>query len=68
MTRRRGRLVALGGAGIPPAAKLARVYRITDVDRAVTLVVAQVARGEVSGARGAMDGPAIDEPELMRAA
>ena len=68
MPRDRRRVVALARAGIPPAAQLAWLGRVADVDRAIELVVAQVAGREVRRAGGAMNRLAIDEPKLVHAA
>src|SRR5215470_3528649 len=64
---RRQRLVALARARDPPAAELRGFGGVADVDDAVGLVVAGVARLKIGRATRAMDGLAVDEPDLVNA-
>src|SRR6266568_2476161 len=60
--------VALADARHPPAPKLSWLRRVAHVDDPISLVVAGIARLEIRRAAGAMDGLAVDEPDLVHAA
>ena len=68
MTHRRRYIVALAGAGEPPAPDFDRLGRVLDVDDPVELVVARMRRFEVGRARAHVDVFAIGEPQLVDAA
>ena len=68
MARRRRDIVALAGAGQPPAADFDRLRRVAHVDALIELVVVRVRRVKVRGARTHMDVFAVGEPELVDAA